>query len=42
MVTMTRRVAAEDGLNSGSDEECACTYICDTNYVALTGEGEGT
>ena len=27
----------EDGLNLGSDDESACTYIGDTNYVALTG-----
>ena len=32
----------EDGLNLGSDDERACTYIRDTNYVALTGDGEGT
>ena len=28
--------------NSDSDDERACTYIGDTNCVALIGEGEGT
>ena len=31
----------EDNFNSDSDDKHACTYTSDTNYVALTGEGEG-
>ena len=34
VVTMTRRVAAEDDFNSYSDYERACTYVSNTN-VAL-------
>ena len=34
--------STEDDYNSDSDDERTCTYIGDTKYVALTGEGEGT
>ena len=31
----------EDDSNSDGNDECACTYIGGTNYVALTGEEKG-